>query len=330
MARGHGPGDDRRMTMTPIDTAIEATADRQLGRFTRAQVRSCGPDGSSIITSRLRSGRWVRLTSKVLSLPGARRSWVGDLWTAHLHVGPDSVVSHRSAARLHGLPGVAPSTPCLTVPSGSNRKFGAGRLFQRGDLAPGQVVRIGGLTVTSVARTIVDLAPGSTARVLETWLDLATAERLVTPDELLAVMRLCGRRGKASLDVLEELVADYLPRSGSCAAELERSFRHVIKLAGLPPGVPQFRRPGVDGPAGLWDRAWLQPRLIIECDGRGPSERTIARRVDVRRDSQAAAEGWQTLRYPHERFVAAPVETATEIRRIYEQRMLHVLDLGTG
>lgn len=255
---------------------------------------------------------------------------MGDLWTAHLHVGHDSVVSHRSAARLHGLPGVAPSTPCLTVPSGSNRRYGAGRLFQRGDLAPGQLVRIGGLTVTSVARTIVDLAPGSTKRVLETWLDQATAERLVTPDELLAVMRLCGCRGKASLGILEELVSCYLPRFGPCAADLERSFRHVIRLAGLPPGVPQYRRPGDDGPAELCDRAWLQPRLIVECDGRGLRERAIARRVDGRRDAQAAAEGWQTIRYPHEQFLAAPVETATEIRRIYEQRMLHALDEAVG
>lgn len=309
-------------------------ARRQFGRFTRAQARACGPEAPSILASGLRTGRWQRLTPRVLCVVGAQRGWVGDLWTACLHVGTESVVSHRSAARLHGLPGVAPSTPCVTVRSGGDRGYGYGygdgRVFQQGDLAPGQVVRIGGLTVTSAARTIVDLAPGTTKHRLGIWLDHAIAERIVSPDELIAVMRLCDRRGKPSLDALRDLVVDYLPDPRTPDGASVAALEHVIRLAGLPPGVTWFHRRGDDASRGLVDRSWLQARLILECDGRAPRDRALARLSDRRRDAQAVVEGWRTLRYVHEQFVAAPAETAATVRGIYEQRMLQLLESDVG
>jgi hypothetical protein len=310
------------MTMTPTDEAVEAIAASQRGRFTRAQVRGCGEDGSWMISSRIRSGRWRRLSSRVLCLPGAPRDWLGEIWTARLHVGDDTVVSHRSAARLHAFPGVPRSTPCLTVPAGSNRRYAAGRLYQRGDLAPGQVVRIDGLIVTSAARTLVDLAPGVSRSRLEIWLDHTTAERLATPDELVAVVRLCGRPGKPSLKKLGELLEEYLPGSGSAQGTLERALGNVIRLAGLPPGVAQFEHPGATGCEEFCDRAWLQPRLIVECDGRKWHDRITAARIDKRRDTSAAAEGWQTIRYGYEELVRHPKATAEELRAIYERRMV--------
>lgn len=310
------------MTMTPTDEAIEAVAATQQGRFTRAQVRACGGDGSWIITSRLRSGRWRRLTSRVLCLPGAPVDWMGDIWTARLHVGEDTVVSHRSAARMHGFPGVPRCTPCLIVPAGSNRRYPAARLYQRGDLAPGQLVRMSGLVVTSAARTLVDLAPGASRGRLEACLDHATAERLITPEELADVVRLCGRSGKPSLRRLEQLLEEYLPGVGCSQGTLERALGNVIRLAGLPPGVAQFKHPGATEREEFCDRAWMQPRLIVECDGRKWHDRITAARIDKRRDASAAAEGWQTIRYGYEELVRNPDDVARELRTIHERRMV--------
>lgn len=308
------------MTMTDTDTSVDLLAARQMGRFTRSQVRAIDPGASSLIASRLRSGRWRRLTSRVLCLPGAPRTWLGDIHTARLHVGEDAVVSHRSAARIHRFPGVPASSPCLTVPAGSNRRYAAGRLFQRGDLPPGQIERRDGLLVTSAARTLVDLAPRASTRVLEAWLDHATAERLVHPDEMVEVVGLCSRAGKPSLRNLEELLADYLPGPGTVQGALERALSGVIRRAGLPPGVAQFRHPAARGFEEFCDRAWLQPRLIVECDGRRWHDRRAASRVDKRRDATAAAEGWQTIRYGYEDLVRNPEGIALELRRIYESR----------
>ena len=302
------------------DVAVERLAGRQQGRFTRGQVRDQAQGSHSMIASRIRSGRWRRITSRVLCLPGAPRDWVGDLWTARLHVGDDTVVSHRSAARLHGFPAVPRSVPCLTVPAGSHRRYGAGRLFQRGDLPPGQIVRVDGLLVTSPARTLVDLAPGCSRARLEAWLDHATAERLVTPDELAEVLRLCSRPGKPSVATLRSLLEDYLPGGGVLQGNLERALARVVRSAGLPPGVPQFPHPGSRGRTEFCDRAWLQPQLIVECDGRRWHDRIAAAWVDKRRDAAAAAEGWQTIRYGYEELVSRPDSVAEELRRIYQQR----------
>ena len=49
----------------------------------------------------VRSGRWERVAPEVYSAPGHCETWNRSLWLAHLHAGPDSVVSHQSAGRLH-------------------------------------------------------------------------------------------------------------------------------------------------------------------------------------------------------------------------------------
>ncbi len=257
--------------------------------------------------------------------------WMGEIWTARLHVGDDSVVSHRSAARIHSFPGIGRSAPCLIVPAGSNRRYPDGRLYQRGDLAPGQVVRIGGLVITSAARTLVDLAPQASRARLEAWLDHATAERLMTPDELATVVRLNKRSGKPSLRNLELLLEEYLPGAGTPQGTLERALGYVIRKAGLPPGVAQFEHPATAGREEFVDRAWMQARLIVECDGRKWHDRITAARIDKRRDASAAAEGWQTIRYGYEELVRNPDEVARELRAIYEQRMLGAAtDAGLG
>lgn len=179
-----------------------------------------------------------------------------------------------------------------------------------------------GLVITSAARTLVDLAPGVSRSRLEAWLDHATAERLITPDELVDVVRLCGRSGKPSMKNLEHLLEEYLPGAGSPQGTLERVLGNVIRLAGLPSGLAQFKHPGTTGREEFCDRAWMQARLIVECDGRKWHDRITAARIDKRRDASAAAEGWQTIRYGYEELVRNPDEIARELRTIYEHRMV--------
>lgn len=310
------------MTITAVDEQVEALAARQMQRFTRAQVHSMGDTATRVLDSRIRSGRWRRLTRRVLCLPGAPSGWLGEVWTAHLHVGADSVVSHGSAALVHGLPGAEPAETCLIVPAHSNRRYPAGRLHQRGDLPPGQVVRIGLLPTTSVARTILDLAPGASRPRIEAWLDHATAQRLVTPDEMVRALQARSARGRRSVHALEEVLREYLPGEGVQQGRLERALDHVLRLAGLPRGVAQFAHPGVDRPGEFCDRAWLQTRLIVECDGRRWHERIRTARTDKRRDAAAAAEGWQTIRYGWEELVERPEQCAAQLRAIHEQRLL--------
>ncbi|MFV0317183.1 MAG: DUF559 domain-containing protein [Microthrixaceae bacterium] len=310
------------MTTTKVDSKIEVIAAGQAGRFTRAQVRSVTDNASGLIGSRMRSGRWRRLTRRVLCLPGAPVGWRGEIWTAYLHVGQDSVVSHRSAGLLHGLPGIEVGPASLTLPAGCHRRYPDGELYQRRDLPPGQREVIVGLPVTSVARTIVDLASGASRPRIEAWLDHCTAERLVTPDDMRRTLESRAAWGKRSVATLEEVLTDYLPGEGVPQGRLERELDKIVQLAGIPRGLPQFGHPGEDSSSELVDRAWLQTHLIVECDGRRWHERRRAARVDRRRDVSAAEEGWQTIRFGHEELVCDPEGCARQLRTIYEQRMV--------
>lgn len=71
---------------------------------------------------------------------------------------------------------------------------------------------------------------------------------------------------------------------------------------------------------GLVDRAWPEVHLILEIDGRRwhARERDMAR--DRRRDRQAAAVGWQTLRVLGEEIRDIPDDVRAEVVAAYAVR----------
>ncbi len=107
----------------------------------------------------LRRGAWAR-TVEGVERPGARENH-RQLITATVGlISPDAVLSHISAAVLHGLP-VWPSR-LGQVHWTRNRNSGGRALKQihvyAAPLAPHEVVLVDGLAVTSLERTVIDLA----------------------------------------------------------------------------------------------------------------------------------------------------------------------------
>lgn len=134
----------------------------------------------------------------------------------------DSVASHSSAALLHGLPlvhGAKTSDVHLTGPRDSGGKRTRGLMLHTSPTPP-RAVLVGGLPVTSVARTVVDLArtsgfiPGVCAA------DAALRDRLMTPAELLEEVGLHrGRTGAGTARAVADF-ADGL--SGSPGESISR------------------------------------------------------------------------------------------------------------
>lgn len=102
-----------------------------------------------------------------------------------------SVVSHRSAALLHGLPLLEPPpVPDLTVaPSGTGDVSGA-RLHRAG-LRPGDVTTVDGVAVTSLPRTLVDLGRSLPIAGAVTAIDAALHNAGVAVDDLDDVLLAC-------------------------------------------------------------------------------------------------------------------------------------------
>ncbi len=74
----------------------------QSGVVSREQARAAGFTEKAIAW-RLRSGKWQRIHRGVYATFTGKPTREGRLWAAVLCVGPDAVLSHQTAAEVHGL-----------------------------------------------------------------------------------------------------------------------------------------------------------------------------------------------------------------------------------
>src|ERR1700761_6359436 len=70
--------------------------------------------GAQWIFRRLERGRWQQLHRGVFTGPPRRETW---LWAAVLRAGPSAVLSHLTAAELHGLLDHPAGSIFVTIPS---------------------------------------------------------------------------------------------------------------------------------------------------------------------------------------------------------------------
>lgn len=302
------------------DGTLEAIAAGQHGVISRRQAHDAGLDRHQIRV-RLDSGRWRTVAPRVYGFPGHPDTWPRRLWIAHLHGGPDTVISIESAARLLRLGPVEGWPVDLIVERRQGQALPGTRRYRPGDLAPNHVMRHQGLPVTTPARTIVDLAAFVSRTRLATVVETAEVERrcsLLQVATMLDDLRRSGKRGVRKLaDVLDELgPGDALPRS-----QLERLLDRVIELAGLPPPRHEHPLPSTGALTGFVDRCWPEARLIVEADGRRWHTRRQRIALDHDRDLEASRNGYLTVRLIWERLEGDAETTARALAEIYASRL---------
>jgi len=214
-----------------------------------------------------------------------RQHW----WSAVL-TAPGRVLSHNSAANCHRCRRYSDSIAVVTgTGTGGPRRFGKVLLCRSRRLEPADITHIGGLPVTTGARTVLDLMP---------WLGDKAARRLVrealrvkaaTSVDLRAV---CARhRGRAGVTRLRALADEYAPLpAGRTKSDAEFLGLELLQAAGRP--APRVNVYIADEET---DLSWEAERLIIELDGpdfhRFPSE-------DARKDAAWRGAGWTVHRLP--------------------------------
>ena len=285
--------DTAGMTARDVDAAVAALASRQHNVFTRAQARSVGATGS-LVQRRLDAKAWIGEAHGVYGLPGAVQTWERRLMIAHLDLGTESVVSHRSAAALHRFPSARQGTPELTVPAGGKRS--ARWRVHEAAVEGRDRARVASIPVTTVGRTALDLAGVLSPAALGAVVDGLLAEgrlRLGPFTEQALRHRRRGRRGSAALGaILEERGPGYVPP----ASELEALLFEVLRAGGLPAPVRQHPLPSLHAP-GRVDAAYPGVRLIIEVDGRRWHSRVADFERDRQRDIDAGLLGWRVVRF---------------------------------
>jgi hypothetical protein len=231
-----------------------------------------------------------------------------------------ATLCHASAAVLHGLPTWRiPLRRAHIVRAQSS----GGRLHQQvhmwtASLTPGEIVLVDGLPVTSVARTVVDLARSVSFESALAAADAALARRLVTRTELDdALVRAKGWRGCPRA---RGVVAFADGRAESVG---ESRSRLAIARAGLLAPVLQWEVRGEDGRVvGRTDFGWPAQRVGGEFDGRTKYGRLLRPGQDPGdavfdeklREDELRAEGVAIVRWTWPD-LANFASTATRLRR---------------
>ena len=300
-----GPG-----ALSP-DERVSLLASHQHGVVSTTQLHECGLT-SQAIYRRAQKRRLIRLHPGVYA--------VGQLalhprWSDHAAVlacGPGALLSHRSAADLHGIRRT--SSPRVEVTAPRGRRGPRGISVHRSRLVhPEDRTTVDGIAVTSVARTLVDLAdvlsmPDLQRAINEAELlglfDLAALER--------AIARLPNRRGRGRLRRALEL---YRPAAGFTRSNPERDFLALCRNHGLPLPSANLSVAGQEV-----DMIWRDARLIVEIDGGEVHRTTRAFYEDRRRDRALAAQGFQVVRVT-EADLENPAALAAEMKTLRWTRL---------
>lgn len=252
---------------------------------------------------------------------GAPPSVAQRRWVALLAAGPDAVLSFETAGRIHRVSNVPATGPTvLTVPHSGWQRLPGITIHQLNDLHPGHVTTVEGLPVTTLERTIVDLAAVWRRGRLRMAVEDAVAAKRTTDAAIGACLRSVARRGKPGVRNLAAVLDDRGPGKAVPTSQLERSFLALVRPSALPEPTTQYPIPRTDGVRNLADTAWPAVKLIVEVDGRRWHQRLADMKRDRDRDLQAAAAGWLVVRLLHEHVVGAPEETIRELLAIYETR----------
>jgi very-short-patch-repair endonuclease len=291
-----------------VDRTLAGIAERQHGVVERAQLLALGL-GPRTIERRLAAGRLHRLHRGVYAV-GHRSLTVQGRWLAAvLALGPDAVLSHRSAAALWELRPAGGRRIDVTVPGHGRHSRPRIAVHVARELPDRDRAMRAGIPVTSVARTLLDLAgvvpETQLARVFE------EAERLELVD-LRAVEDVCLRgRGRRGVGTLPRVLAEQNGLLPMTRSELERHFLAICREHGLP-------TPRVNCPVSGFevDALWPRERLIVELDGYAFHRTRGAFERDRARDTALQLAGYRVLRFTHRRLQREPAEVAAALRAL--------------
>jgi very-short-patch-repair endonuclease/predicted transcriptional regulator of viral defense system len=289
-----------------IDRVIAELAERQHGVVAVWQLEARGI-AYDAIRYRARTGRLHRIHHGVYAVGYRKLTPHGHRMAAVLAYGPDAVLSHRSAAAQWGIGPGFWKTEVTTPRAKRSRK---GTRAHTATLHPEDVAVHNGIPVTSVARTILDLAAQLKDDPLTRLIEDADRAELI---DLHALERAISRRPRvAGVVRLKAVLAAYRGPADT-RSKLERDFRALIAAAGLP--EPRYNVLV----AGLTvDVFWPQWKLVVELDGRPYHANPRAFETDRIRDARLQKVDLRVLRVTGQRLDNEPgavVEDILALRR---------------
>lgn len=275
----------RENDQPPVDEELSAVARRQYGLVTLEQLVALGL-GEHGIYERVHTKRLLRLHRGVYAVGHDQLRREGYFLGAVMACGPGAVLSHASAAELCSLRGSGSGLIDVTVPSRSGRPRRKGiRVHRSGRLGAAEVTTKDGIPVTTVARTLLDLADVLSNQALKRAVDESEYQRLFNLTALQAVVNANpGRRGVRLLKAAAD--PPHLTRS-----ELENRFLTFLKRHDFPAPRTNHRVLGYEV-----DAFWPEAKLAVELDGYAAHGTRKAFQADRERDRRLLSAGYRPVR----------------------------------
>lgn len=293
-----------------VDLEVRNLADAQHGVVARAQLVELGLPQTAI-DHRLRARTFRSLHRGVYALGHRELRREGWWMAAVLALGPGAVLSHHTAAAVWNL---APPRERIdvTVPvaGGRSRRRGL-RIHRVPGLSPSDRTTLGPLRVTTVARTLLDLAAVVDEHRVEQLIHHADQQQCFDRRSVEQALERCGKRpgAPALLRVLErlEIAGAARTRSGLEVALMRLCDRH-----GLP-------RPVVNSVIGGFevDFRWPGTNLVVEADG--PHHRMpLQRERDHRKRLALEAAGLRVITLTEDQVELDGARTAAALAHLIE------------
>lgn len=291
---------------TQRERRLADLATRQHGVVARRQLVAHGL-GRGAIDARVRAGRLHPLHRGVYAYGHERLGERGFWMAAVLAYGDGALLSHHSAAALWGL--LRPRSP-IDVTCLHGRPGRKGIHLHRSPVGDDERGVQAGIPLTSLPRTLLDLAEVIDEQRLKRAFEEADRLRLLRMSEM---ERVCARAGRRKgLVAIRRLIADS-QEPVKARSPLEDRFAEFYRehLADLP--APLTNISILDHEV---DAYWPGHRLAVEMDSWEFHSHRAAFESDRARDAKMQAAGYRVIRLTHRQLETEAPRITTQLRKM--------------
>jgi very-short-patch-repair endonuclease len=290
--------------------ALNKLAAAQRGLFSSAQAAAIGMRYAQLSRAEA-AGQLRRVRRGVYAVAGAPRSQWEDIVAAALAAGPEAVVSHQSAAAVHGFEFAERRSVELSVPAGSRSRLTGIVLHRVTDLSARDIIERRGVLVTTPCRTLVDLAGRLGPVLTEKTLDEGLVQRRWTVSDLVE----CLARARQNAPGRTWLESCLHFRSEDTNADSVLEARVFRALSGVVPFAAHYSIV-IGGSVYVVDGAWPERMVAMEIAGR--SHRLASRSAFDRERDKFNALGSAGWRIVHLTSTMSNAEMVALVRRALE------------
>jgi hypothetical protein len=275
---------------------VERLARSQHGVILTTQALAAGAT-VAWLKWQVEAGFLVRGDPRVLRLGDTAPTWESDALQVCLVRGPDTVLSFGTAAHIRGLDLGPWSEQRLEVSVPHSTGYRSSELVcvhSSRRLVSSDRCRWGRLPLTTVARTIVDVAgsgmlqPAQLGRLVDDAV-------LSNKTSVVLLQSILGRsgRGRSGIRAVEQALAPWL--AGGVDSHAEAEVYRLLLRAGLPAPACQYEIRDGEVFVARVDFAWPRWRLVLEVDGFQYHDGPAKFVEDRHRANRLAALGWRVI-----------------------------------